>query len=235
MYQVPVPPTFSLPAFDASQRPVPPSGWVQPAQGTLITPGGIQTQQPPRAFCSLPGGCPGCWAAEVPAAPPLQQPPLTEESLAVGQFVVYGGGESGRVIIMDSQHATDNSPVVAYLPGSNGWKHPNQPGTWVPPVPCRMALFDLGGKGRFQGKSADSFKRLLPEVALAGLRILRQWADSAHRKVILMGWSRGASWALRVAVLEAKLLDGIWAFVAYPTMKGWGVQDPPLVIAYETP
>ena len=98
-----------------------------------------------------------------------------------------------------------------------------------------MVLFDLGDKGRFQGRNADGFKRLLPEVALAGLRILRQWADSAHRKVILMGWSRGASWALRVAVLEAKLLDGIWAFAAYPTTYGWDVQDPPLVIAYGTP
>ena len=153
----------------------------------------------------------------------------------MGEFAVYGGGESCRVIIWDSPRATDNSPVVAYLPGSNGWQHPNQPGTWVPPVPCRMVLFALGGRGRFQGKSADSFKRLLPEVALAGLRILRQWADSAHRKVILMGWSRGASWALRVAVLEAKLLDGIWAFAAYPTTYGWDSQDPPLVIAYGTP
>ena len=72
-------------------------------------------------------------------------------------------------------------------------------------------------------------------MALAGLRILRQWADSAHRKVILMGWSRGASWALRVAVLEAKLLDGIWAFAAYPTAKGWDSQVPPLVITYGTP
>ena len=226
MYQVPVPPTFSLPAFDASQTPVPPSGW----------PFVIQTQQPP----PLPAPTvtalqEGSWAAEIPAAPPLQQPPLTEESLAVGEFAVYGGGESCRVIIWDSPRATDNSPVVAYLPGSNGWKHPNQPGTWVPPVPCRMVLFDLGGKGRFQGRSSDSFKRLLPEVALAGLRILRQWADSAHRKVILMGWSRGASWALRVAVLEAKLLDGIWAFAAYPTAYGWDTQDPPLVIAYGTP
>ena len=130
---------------------------------------------------------------------------------------------------------TDNSPVVAYLPGSNGWAHNNQPDTWVPPVPCRMVVFDLGGRGRFQGKSADSFERLLPEVALAGLRTLRQWADSAHRKVILMGWSRGASWALRVAVLEAKLLDGIWAFAAYPTAYGWDTQDPPLVTVYGTP
>ena len=72
-------------------------------------------------------------------------------------------------------------------------------------------------------------------MALAGLRILRQWADSAHRKVILMGWSRGASWALRVAVLEAKLLDGVWAFAGYPTNYGWDTQDPPLVIAYGTP
>ena len=153
----------------------------------------------------------------------------------MGEFAVYGGGESCRVIIWDSPRATDNSPVVAYLPGSNGWNHPNQPGTWVPPVPCRMVLFDLGDKGRFQGRNADGFKRLLPEVALAGLRILRQWADSAHRKVILMGWSRGASWALRVAVLEAKLLDGIWAFAAYPTSYDWDSQDPPLVIAYGTP
>ena len=96
-------------------------------------------------------------------------------------------------------------------------------------------MFDLGGKGSFQGRSADSFKRLLPEVALAGLRILRQWADSAHRTVILMGWSRGASWALRVAVLEAKLLDGIWAFAAYPTTYNWDSQDPPRVIAYGAP
>ena len=50
-----------------------------------------------------------------------------------------------------------------------------------------------------------------------------------------MGWSRGASWALRVAVLEAKLLDGIWAFVAYPIAYSWDTQDPPLVIAYGTP
>ena len=98
-----------------------------------------------------------------------------------------------------------------------------------------MVLFDLGGKGRIQTRAADSFKRLLPEMALAGLRILRQWADSAHRKVILMGWSRGVSWALRVAVLEAKLLDGIWAFAADPTTYGWGSQDPPRVIAYGTP
>ena len=98
-----------------------------------------------------------------------------------------------------------------------------------------MVLFDLGGKGRFQGRSADSFKRLLPEVALAGLRILRQWADSAHRKVILMGWSRGASWALRVAVLEAPLLDGVWAFAAYPSSYAWETQAPPLVIAFWNP
>ena len=215
---------------------VPPSGWVQPAQRTLITPWSTQMQQPP----PLPAPTvtalqEGSRAAEIPAAPPLQQPPLTEESLAVGEFAVYGGGESCRVIIWDSPRATDNSPVVAYFPGSNGWQHSNQPATWVPPVPCRMVLFDLGGKGRFQGRSSDSFKRLLPEVALAGLRILRQWADSAHRKVILMGWSRGASWALRVAVLEAKLLDGIWAFAAYPIAYSWGTQDPPLVIAYGTP
>ena len=50
-----------------------------------------------------------------------------------------------------------------------------------------------------------------------------------------MGWSRGVSWALRVAVLEAKLLDGIWAFVAYPIAYSWDTQDPPLVIAYGTP
>ena len=66
-------------------------------------------------------------------------------------------------------------------------------------------------------------------------KALRQWADSAHREVILMGWSRGASWALRVAVLEAKLLDGIWAFAAYPAQYSWDAQDPPLVIAYGTP
>ena len=50
-----------------------------------------------------------------------------------------------------------------------------------------------------------------------------------------MGWSRGVSWALRVAVLEAELLDGIWAFAAYPTEYSQHVQDPPLVIVYGTP
>ena len=152
--------------------------------------------------------------------------PLTEENLAEGQFTVYGGGESCRVIIRDSPHAADNSPVVTYFPGAHGWDHPNQPATWVPPVPCRMVVFDLGGKSIFQGKNSDGFKRKLGEVALAGLRILRQWADSAHRKVILMGWSRGGSWALRVAVLEAGLLDGIWAFAGYPTNYSWDTQDP---------
>ena len=98
-----------------------------------------------------------------------------------------------------------------------------------------MVVFDIGGKSQDQAKNSSVFKRKLGEVALAGLRILRQWADSAHRKVILMGWSRGASWALRVAVLEAKLLDGIWAFAAYPTTYNWDSQDPPLVIAYGTP
>ena len=212
--------------------PPSPSGWVQPA----ITPWSIHMPQPPQLPApTVTALQAGSWAAAIPAAPPLQQPPLTAESLAVGQFAVYGEVESCRVIIRDSPDATDNSLVVAYLPGSHGWLHRNQPDTWVPPVPCRMVLFDLGGKGKSQGKSSDSFKRLLPEVALAGLRILRQWADSAHRKVILMGWSRGASWALRVAVLEAKLLDGIWAFAAYPTTYGWDSQDPPLVIAYGTP
>ena len=177
----------------------------------------------------------GSRAAEIPAAPPLEQPLLTKESLAVGEFAVYGGGESCPVKIWDSPGATDNSPVVAYLPGSDGWKHANSTDKWVPPVPCRMVLFNLGGRGRMQGKSANSFKRQLPEVALVGLHILRQWADSAQRKVILMGWSRGASWALRVAVLEAKLLDGIWAFAAYPTTYDFHTQDPPLVIAYGTP
>ena len=70
----------------------------------------------------------------------------------MGEFAVYGGGESGRVIIWDSQHATDNSPVVAYLPGSHGWEHPNQPVTWEPPVPCRMVVFDIGGKSKGQSK-----------------------------------------------------------------------------------
>ena len=229
MYQVPVPPKSSLPAFDTtafdgSQRPVPPTSWVPPAVTPWST-WSMQTRQPP------PIPSPRFQAAEIPAAPPLPQPPLTEESLAVGEFAVNGGGESTRVIIWDSPGATDNSPVVAYFPGSNGWKQPNQPDTWVPPVPCRMVLFDLGGKGRFQTRAADSFKRLLPEMALAGLRILRQWADSAHRKVILMGWSRGASWALRVAVLEAELLDAVWAFAAYPTTYGWDVQDLPLTMS----
>ena len=155
MYQVPPVPAAGPPTFDASQRPVPPSGWVQPAQGTLITPWSIQTQQPP----PLPAPTvtalqEGSWAAEIPA-PPLQQPPLTEESLAVGEFAVDGGGESCRVIIWDSPRATDNSPVVAYLPGSNGWQHPNQPGTWVPPVPCRMVVFELGGKSKSQGKNSN--------------------------------------------------------------------------------
>ena len=116
--------------------PPSPSGWVQPAQGTLITPWSIQMPQPPQlpaptVTALQQGSC----AAEIPAAPPLEQPLLTEESLAVGEFAVYGGDESCRVIIWDSPGATDNSPVVAYLPGSNGWKHPNQPGTWEPPVP----------------------------------------------------------------------------------------------------
>ena len=66
-------------------------------------------------------------------------------------------------------------------------------------------------------------------------KALRQWAVSAHRMVILMGWSRGAAWALRVAVLEAKLLDGTWAFAAYQAQYHWDTQGPPLVIAYGTP
>ena len=178
-------------------------------------------------------------AAPTPA-PALPLPPLTKENLAEGAFAIYGGGESCRVIIWDSPQATDNSPVVAYFPGSDGWHSrsqpgDSQPGDWDPPVPCRSFLFDIGGKGLGQGKGASSFKRKLPEVALVGLHILRQWADSARRKVVLFGWSRGASWALRVAVLEAKLLDGIWAFAAYPTAYDPYVQDPPLVIVYGTP
>ena len=81
MHQVPVP-------FDASQRPVPPSRRVQPAQGTLMTPWSSHMPQPPPlpapTVTASPEGSP-------PPAPPLQQPPLTEESLAVGEFAVYGG------------------------------------------------------------------------------------------------------------------------------------------------
>ena len=71
---------------------------MQPAQRTLITPWSTQTQQPP----PLPAPTvtalqEGSRAAEIPAVPPLEQPPLTEESLAVGESAVYGGGSPRRM------------------------------------------------------------------------------------------------------------------------------------------
>ena len=91
-----------------------------------------------------------------------------------------------------------------------------------------MVVFEIGGKSASQGKSASAFRRRLPEVVCEGLRIIRRWADSAGRKIFLMGWSRGASWAFRIAVTEAALVDGVWACAAYPTTKGVDVQEPPL-------
>ena len=86
-----------------------------------------------------------------------------------------------------------------------------------------MVAFYIGGKSASQGQNSSGFRRLLPEVVVEGLRIIRRWADSARRKIFLMGWSRGASWAFRIAAL----VDGVWAFAADPTAYGADVQEPP--------
>ncbi len=60
---------------------------------------------------------------------------------------------------------------------------------------------------------------------MEALTITRDWADSARKRVFLMGWSRGGAWALQIASTQSCLMDGVWCFAGYPSQKDQWAQQ----------
>ena len=162
------------------------------------------------------------------AAPPMTTDPLVPCSavssgascavasptqLVAGDSYFTADGETMRVTITEAEGASLSSPVLCLLPGSGGFYLPAPVG--LAPIPCWYVVPHIHGKSRSQSKRSNSAARPLPDVVLALLRQIRQLTLTS-RKVILAGFSRGASWIVELAQDHADLFDAGLMLAPYP-------------------
>ena len=131
-----------------------------------------------------------------------------------------------EIIIHADLFVREDSPVLILLPGGGKAITSLTSCFGKAPVPAWYIACAAGNRGNI-GKRAPAFTRRLPQVVIHLLELLQAWvgdgvaasATSARRKRFLLGFSRGASWGVKILHDHARLIDGAVLLAPYPETK----------------